>query len=416
MYPTRNPSICLSAAVASALLAGSVAGAEPITYAGALDLAARSAPSVQASGLRVDAARAASRAAGRLPDPKLGVGVDNFPVSGPPAGRFDADEMTMARIGLSQDVPNAARRRAEVAAGTAEIGVAEAEATLQQRNVRVATALAWIDLAFAERRLAALDQLVGGLKAFWAAQPASVASGASRPAVGLEPKRLQAVFADERSELVAAVAKARAELSRWTGDPAPTAFGDAPHYDIDPAVLRAALDRHPSLLAAEAAERRAAADVDAARAATRPDWGFEVSYGRRDPMFGDMVSAGVTMSLPLFKSTRQEPRIAARVADRNRVQIEREDRRRTLVAALDGDVADHVMHHDQWRRAVDVLVPTAERRADLELSSYAAGRAGFDDVRAAVTDLADAKLGALEREAMVARDGARIVLAYGSDQ
>jgi outer membrane protein TolC len=398
-----------------ALLA-TTARAEPLTYAGALDLGQRSAPSLQASGLKVDASRAASRAAGRLPDPKLSVGIQDFPVSGPNAGRFSREDFAMAKVGVMQDVPNAARRRAEVSGATAEIGVAQAEATLEQRNVRAATALAWIDLAYAERRLAALDQLVGGLKELWAAQPASVASGASRPAVGLEPKRLQAVFADQRSELVAAVAKARAELSRWTGDPAPSTSGDAPRYEIDSAALHAGLDRHPSLLAAEAAERRAAADVDAARAATRPDWGFEVSYGRRDPMFGDLVSAGVTMSLPLFKGTRQEPLIAARTADRNRVRIEREDRRRMLLAGLDGDIADHVMHHDQWRRAVEVLVPTAEQRAHLELSSYAAGRASFDDVRMALTDLADAKLGALEREAMVARDGARIVLTYGGDQ
>lgn len=401
---------------AVAALAAAPAEAEPLTYAGALDLAVRSAPSLQASSLKVDAARAARRAAGRLPDPRLSVGLENFPVSGPPAGRFNADGMTMARISVTQEVPNAARRRAEVAAGSAEIGVAEADATMQQRNVRVATALAWIDLAYAERRLATLDQLVSGLKGIWSAQPASVASGASRPAAGLEPKRLQAGFADRRSELVAAVAKARAELSRWTGDTDPTTAGEAPHYHVDPATLHAALDHHPLLLTSDAAERRAVADVDAARAATRPDWSFEVSYGRRDRMFGDMVSAGATVSLPLFKSTRQEPLIAARLVDRNRVRVEREDRRRALVATLDGDIADHVMHEDQWRRAVEVLVPTAEQRTHLELSSYAAGRAGFDEVRMALTDLADAKLAALEREATVVRDGARIVLTYGSDQ
>lgn len=115
---------------------------------------------------------------------------------------------------------------------------------------------------------------MGGLKDLWAAQPASVASGASRPAAGLEPKRLQAVFADRRSELVAAVVKARAELSRWTGDPAPTASDEAPRFDIDAAVLRAALKRHSSLLTGEAAERRAEAAVAAAGAAkrSRPPW------------------------------------------------------------------------------------------------------------------------------------------------
>lgn len=404
-----------SAAALACALVAAAAQAEPLTYAAALDLAERSAPSLQSSGLKVDAARAASRAAGRLPDPKLSVGVDNYPVSGPNAGRYGADFMTMTKVGVMQDVPNAARRRAEVAGASAKIGLAQAETALERRNVRVATALAWIDLAYAERRLAVLDQLVGGLKPLWEGQPASIASGASRPAVGLEPTRLKAVFADRRSELVAAVAKARSDLTRWTGDPAPSTSGDAPHYEIEPAALRTEIDRHPSLITAQAAERKAEAEVDTARAAKRPDWGFEAAYARRDPMFGDMVSAGVTMSLPLFAGTRQEPLIAARVADRNRTRIEREDRRRALIAALDADVADHVMHHEQWRRAVETLVPLAEQRAHLEVTSYSAGRAGFDDVRMALTDLADAKLGALEREAMVARDGARIVLTYGSD-
>jgi outer membrane protein TolC len=402
--------------VAILALFASAASAERMTYAGALAAAESAAPSLQASQLKVDAARAATRAAGRLPDPKLRVGVDNYPVSGPNAGRFGAEEMTMTTLGVMQDLPNGARRRAEVAGATAEIGVAQAEAAQARRDVRVATALAWVDLAYAERRLAALDQLVGGLKELWAGQPAAVAAGASRPAVGLEPRRLQAVFADKRSELAAAAARARAELTRWTGDPAPSTAGEPPSHDPDGAALRAAIEQHPTLLTAEAAERKAAAAVAGARAAKRPDWSVEVAYGRRDPMFGDMISAGVTVSLPIFAGRRQEPVIAARVADRNRARLEREDRRRALLAALDADLADHVMHHDQWRRSVDVLVPAAEQRAHLEVQSYAAGRAGFDDVRAALTDLADVKLDALAREAAVARDGARITLTYGADQ
>ncbi len=324
--------------------------------------------------------------------------------------------MTMARVGILQEVPNAARRRAEAAAGVAEIRVAQASASIEARNVRVATALAWIDLAYAERRLASLDQIVGGLKGIWEAQPASIASGPTRPAAGLEPTRLRAQFEDMRSELVAAVAKARAELGRWTGDPAPSASGDPPHFSIEPSSLRAALDRNPTLLAYRSATERAEAQADAARAAKRPDWAFELSYGRRDPMFGDMVSAGVTVSLPLFARTRQEPIISARLADVTRVRVEREDARRTLAAALETDLADHVMHHDQWTRSAKVLVPTAEQRAHLELESYAAGRADLGDVTDALTGLAETKLQALEREAMVARDGARIILTYGAEQ
>lgn len=403
---------CLASSLA---LLATRAHAAPMTYAAALDLAERSAPSLQASRLQIDAARAAGRAAGHLPDPKLSLGVQDYPVGGPNAGSFTRDDFTMAKVGVVQDVPNGARRQAERDAAAADVGVAEAETARVRREVRVATALAWIDLAYAERRLAALDQLVAGLRDLWAGQPAAIASGAARPAAGMEPMRLRAEFDDRRSELVAAVAKARADLTRWTGDPSPSTAGEAPDEDVDSAKLRANLDRHPDLVLAEATEHRAGVAVAAARAAERPDLGFEVSYGHRDPKFGDMLSAGVTVSLPLFRGTRQEPIVAARIAEQNRASIERVDRRRALVAALDADLADHVMHHEQWHRALEELVPAAEQRAHLEVASYGAGRASFDDVRAALTDLANSKLEALAREAMVARDGARITLIYGSD-
>jgi cobalt-zinc-cadmium efflux system outer membrane protein len=410
MSPVFRWASCLAAAAIA-----SPASAAPLTFADALRAAGTTAPSLEARALEVQASRSAARAAGALPDPKLAFGIDNFPVSGPPAGRFSADEMTMARVGIMQEVPSAARRRAQVAASQADISVAQAQAGVEARKVRVATALAWIDLAYAERRLAALDQLTAGLKGVWEAQPASVASGAARPAQGLEPTRLRAQFEDMRSELVAAVTKARAELARWTGDPAASAVGDPPPFHIDAASLRSELENNPTLLAYRSVSQRAEAQADAARAGKRPDWAFDLSYQRRDPMFGDMVSAGVTVSLPLFARTRQEPVIAARLADVNRVRVEREDARRALAAALDADLADHVMHHDQWTRSMEVLVPAAEQRAHLELESYAAGRADFGDVMDALNGLAETKLRALEREAMVTRDGARIVLTYGGE-
>src|SRR3546814_6934969 len=68
-----------------ALLFAAVPGlafAQPLTFEDALSRA-EAAPSVQARSLDVEARRSAAIAAGRLPDPKLGVGLDNFPVSGP---------------------------------------------------------------------------------------------------------------------------------------------------------------------------------------------------------------------------------------------------------------------------------------------------------------------------------------------
>lgn len=153
MPPIRWPS-ALGAMAAFA----SSAHADPLTFSQALDLAEAHAPSLRASALQVDAARAASLAAGALPDPKLSVGVDNLPISGPLAGQFGSNGMTMARVGISQDMPNAARRRAQVAGADAQIGVAQAQARIEARKVRLATALAWIDLSYADQRLAVSSQ------------------------------------------------------------------------------------------------------------------------------------------------------------------------------------------------------------------------------------------------------------------
>ena len=131
-----------------------VASAEPITFNVALERAAANAPSVQASEAGVEAKRSAAIAAGRLPDPTLLVGIDNFPVSGPPAFSYSRDGMTMARIGIEQAFPNPAKRRAQQGRAQADISVAEADLAVESQNVRLETPLAWVDLYYAKRRLA----------------------------------------------------------------------------------------------------------------------------------------------------------------------------------------------------------------------------------------------------------------------
>lgn len=398
-----------------AALFASAAQAAPLTYPAALNLA-ETAPGLQAKAADVKAARAAAVAAGRLPDPKLRLGLDNFPVSGPPAWQFGPDSMTMATVGVMQDLPNSAKRRAARERAAADIGAAESSQAVETRNVRLSAALAWIDLYYAERKLAALGQIETALTPLRETAPSQLAAGAARPAQALEADELSATLGDRRAELVAAVAKARAELARWTGDAAPEPAGPPPGLDVNPAALRAGLERHPSLQAYEAMGRQAQADVAAARAEKRPDWSWELAYQRRDPMWGDMVSLGATVSLPVFSGKRQDPMIAARRETAGRVQAEREALSRQLQAQLDADLADHGMHHDRLLRAQATLVPLAKRKADLETASYAAASASLSDVLQAFLSLAEARIDALNREADVVRDAVRINLTYGAGE
>src|SRR3546814_16393178 len=116
-----------------------------------------------------------------------------------------------------------------------------------------------------------------------------------------------------------------------------------------------------------------------------------------------MVSAGVTISLPLFAGKRQDPMIAASSASASAALAEQEDMRRALAADLQAGIADHVMPHEQWMRSRDTLLPLAPPKVDLETARYSAGRAGLLDVIQAQTLLANRQIEPLNPHARVPR-------------
>src|SRR3546814_15638173 len=97
---------------AASAVAPLAASAQPLTFGAAIERALANTPTLEAKMLGVQAARSTARAADALPDPRLALGVDNFPVSGPPAGSFAADSMTLARVGITQDSPKPAKSHA----------------------------------------------------------------------------------------------------------------------------------------------------------------------------------------------------------------------------------------------------------------------------------------------------------------
>lgn len=418
ILPRRARRRLVLAIGAAALTIDSVAPAwaDPLTYDQALARAAANAPSLKARAATTAGARSSAIAADRLPDPTLDLGLQNFPVTGPNAGSFTRDDFTMATVGFSQMFPNLAKRHARAARATANIGLAEAGELVEGRNVRLETALAWIDLYYGERRLKQLDLLDASLDDLQKTVTARLASGSARPSQALEPEQLRAAIADRRAEMAAVVAQARARLARYTGDPNPEVSGDAPMLDVDPVRLRAGIDSLPALRAQDARIAVADADVRLARAEKRPDWKVGVSYGRRDPRYGDMASVGVSIDLPLFAGKRQNPRIEASESEAQSSRYDRDAIRRELVAALEADLADHAMHHERLRNARDVLVPLARRRAELDRDSYAAGKLDLGTALLSTLALAEAEVEALNREADVARDAVRINIIYGEER
>jgi len=389
---------------------------DPLTFEQALTRAEQSAPSLAARVAEIDATRSASRSAGRLPDPKFRAGFENYPVSGPMAGSLSGESMTMQSFGIMQDVPNVAKRRAAKEQASAEIVSAEAAYAVDARDARLSAGLAWVDLYFARRKLDALEDVEKAIALLKSTATSQVEAGNLRPAQSLEAAELEAAIADRRSELTSEAKKAQAELIRWTGDPTANISGEAPQFEIDPIALHAGLSRNSNLATMSAMTARSDADLMAAKAEKRPDWGWDVSYQRRDPIWGDMISAGVTISLPFFSQNRQDPMIESKAKLATRARYNEDAGRRQIEAQLQSDLADHAMHHERLVRAQTVILPLAQRKADLELASYASGTASLADVLQSYILLAEARIDAVTREANLARNSIRLHFTYGGHE
>ncbi|RXR25543.1 TolC family protein [Sphingobium fluviale] len=390
--------------------------AEPLTFDAALQRAQNEAPSLNGREAGVRAAQSAAIAADRLPDPTLDIGIRDFPVTGPDAGRFNRDDFTMTTIGVSQQFINPAKRRARAERASAEIGLAEAEVSVEARNVRLETALAWIDLYYSVRRLEQLKLLDESLSDLQATVSARLASGSARPSQAFEPEQLRAQVADRRSALVAQIAKARARLARYTGDPNPSILGTPPELTVNRAALLAGVNDLPSLRTLDAQTAAMDAETRLARADKTPDWKVSASYGRREPRFGDLVSVGVSIDLPLFGRKRQDPRIAARALEAERARFDRLAGEREVIAELEGDLAEYNERQARLENARDNLVPLARKRAKLDFDSYGAGTVDLGTALLATLRVAEAEVDLLDREAEVARDAVRINMTYSGEQ
>lgn len=411
---SRKWLVCLAIGFAQTAQVQTAHAEEPLSFADAIARAAEDGPTIDARRASVDAAERLIGPAGRLPDPQLSIGLNDVPVTGANAGSLTRDNFTMERVGIMQDVPNRAERRARTAVAAAEAEKAKAGLSVAGLDARLGAAQAWIALYFAERRGSLVDRLE---------QEAQLRSETIRGRFGaggasVDETVIAAIDAsqveDRKSRATAEIMSARAALRRWVGDAADDSLAsEAPSFRIDPVALRDHLEHHPSIGAFAAERSLAEANVALARSDTRPDWSWEVSYGRRDPAFGDLASIGLRVSLPLFQGNRQKPVIAARRAEVGRVEAEREATLREHTAVLEQRLAEYAALEANVNRARDIRLPLARQRSAAAIGAHGAGTMSVGQLIAARTDALEAELDLVDLEERLALVGAMLTLEYG---
>lgn len=388
--------------------------AAALTFDDALSLAQQQAPSLRAEASRLQAARSEAVAAGQLPDPKLLLGLQNLPIEGAERWSLNDDGMTMRMVGVMQEMPNRDKRKARTDVARAIVDSADASREAESLKVHLATAQAWIATHAVERKIRLFDELFEENRLLAEAVRARIAGGRGQLTESVSAKQQAALLAERQDELEQQRRQARAALVRWVGNEGnQPLLGDLPSWAIAREHLAQRVAKHPQLTAYAPMAREAQARIREATAEKQVDWSWEVSYLKRGREYGDMVNLQFSFDLPVFQRSRQNPRIAARYAELDQLEAEREAIAREFVELLDVELAELDRLQRAHERNAKVLLPLGQEKVELAMAGYRAGTGELDAVLTARNELIETRLKHIDLEGLVATAAARLHLAYG---
>jgi outer membrane protein TolC len=325
-------------------------------------------------------------AEGQLMDPKLRFGAVNVPVD---SFSLDDEDMTMLEVGVSQEFPGGrtrelARQRMQESAAAAE-AVAADRRLIVRREVR----RAWTELGYIARARELLDSQTDWVEQMRAAARARYASGEGTQLDLLRAGLDIAMLQEQQLDLERDAAMRRAQLGRWIGDDAAASAGPftlPARSELEPlAALEPRVLRHPAQVDFERRIDAAQTGVDLAKQRYKPGWMLDMSYGLRSgSMDGesrpDMLSAMVTVDLPLFRASRQDREVAAARADARGLHEMHDDHQREMQAMLAEAWAIAARTAELERFYERELVPLAEQSVQAALLAFRANRVMVDEV------------------------------------
>src|SRR5688572_4395196 len=404
--------------VMATLTVAATARTQALTLEEALKIGETQSPRLAAQRHALNAAEQQTGRAGELPDPKLRLGIENLPVSGPDAWRTNSDSMTTRAIGLMQEFPGSGKRSARSARAARARDVERSMLYSQRATLRRDIALAWLDAHFSERSRATVDRLVERLAAQADTASAGVARGRQSAA---DSFMLRSAVEQARDRLIdqeRLIERARYQLAALLGEEIRRPLGTPPDLDklLHPRDLVARLEDHPELRVLDQRQELARADVELARASKRSDWSLEVGYGYRAPAFDNMLTVMVAIDLPWQAKDRQDRDVASRLAELEQVRAQMEDSRRMHQADVRGWLADYDAATRRLERFRTLLIPLAGERTQAALAAYRGGRGELSAVLEAQRAITETEIAALAVEAERAKAWANLSFLYAHEE
>ena len=361
MFTTHMRAAAMAAAMLPAL---SVAA--PLTLTQALDLAVQRSEATRSARAGVASASEAARAAGQLPDPTLRAGVDNLPVTGGDRLSTTRDSMTMKRIGIGQEWVSAEKRAARQAAAEAMVSRESVTVQAAVADVRLQTALAYLDAYFAGETLKLTTLSEHHIHEELEAAKSRLSSSTGSSQEVLASTSARGIAEDESAQVKQQQGAARVTLERWVGVQADELAAPVELAGTDE---QAFIVNHPMVMAAQRDIELARQEAAVAASNRKPNWSWEVSYGQRTG-YSDMVSFGVSIPLPVSPAQRQDRETASKLALVDKAEGNLAEATRAAQAEFRSLSSDAQRLIDRVQRyQSSVVVPTQQRTA-VALAGY----------------------------------------------
>ena len=368
------------------------------------------------------AARHAGIASSTLSDPKLKVGFGGLPVD---SFKFDEDPMTNISVGLMQQFERGSTLDLKERQSTQQADGIHFQVAVREREITNTITTLWLELGYQQAARSTLlesRRLMAELERFI---ETNYGIGNSE-AQDLLNAQLNVVKFDEK--LQANQQQQRrivAQLSEWLGAEwlnaslassgtsakgSPTnaiqannALGwQALEAQLTPyagsSQFYPLLQSHPMVRAADSAITVNETQVEIAEQAYLPQFGVEVMYAYRqaDNMQGnpasDLVSAYVTMDIPLFTGNRQDKSVEAAQYQVGSARAQKE----TLLSQMNAKVNALLVDRDNLAQRIEryqkSFIPQADATTQAVERGYQNNTAQFNDVITAMTNALNIQL------------------------
>ncbi len=349
------------------------------------------------------AIRESGVASATLMDPKLKVGFGGLPVD---SFKFDEDPMTNISVGLMQQFERGSTLKLNQRKANQQADGIAYQIQVREREVANNITQLWLELGYLQHTATIIKENQRLMVEMEQYAQTNYSIGKSE-AQDLLNTQLQVNKLDEKLQSNHQMQnRAIAQLSEWLGSEwfKPNTSTQA-NYQLDWGRLEtilhshtnnthyyALLNQHPMAQIADANISANKTQVEMAEQSYAPQFGIEVMYAYRqaDNMMGepasDLLSAYLTMDIPLFTDNRQDKNRAAAQYQVGAAQYQKDTLLTQMNAQVNTLLTDKMNLTERIKRYQDRLLPQAQARTKAVERGYQNNTAHFGDVITASTD------------------------------